>query len=180
MSASRAALSALALGLVIGACASRPKPVEPLRPAALPKAPRPVAPSIAPADYVAAAGAIDLYVIKASEMALQRSLAARIQEVATRLIGAHQGSSAQLSFGGRRLNLLPSGEIAPRFRALLQQLAASSDFDREYARQMKAIHDEATLLHSNYALSGTSPTLVPIAKALAPVMEQQRRLVSYL
>jgi putative membrane protein len=135
---------------------------------------------MAPGDYVASAGAIDLYVIKASEMALQRSPALRVREVAERLIAAHQGSSAQLSLGGRRLNLLPSGEIAPRFRALLQQLAASGDFDREYARQMKMVHDEAALLHSNYAVSGTSPTLVPIAKALAPVMEQQRRLVSYL
>lgn len=173
-------MSALALALILGACSSRPKPAEPLRPASLPKVSKPVAPSMAPAEYVAAAGAIDIYVIKASEMALQRSSAARVREVATRLIGAHQGSAAQLSFGGRRLNLLPSAEIAPRYRALLQQLAASSDFDREYARQMKAVHDEAALLHSNYAASGTSPTLIPIAKALAPVMEQQRRLVSYL
>lgn len=173
-------MSAFALALVLSACASRPKSAEPIRPASLPKVPRPVAPSMAPADYVASAGAIDLYVIKASEMALQRSTAPRVREVAERLISAHQGSSAQLSFGGRRLNLLPSAEIAPRYRALLQQLAASSDFDREYARQMKSVHDEAALLHSNYALSGTSPTLVPIAKALAPVMEQQLRLLSYL
>lgn len=180
MSALRVSIGALALALIVGACASRPKPAEPFRPASLPKVPRPVAPSIAPADYVAAAGAIDLYVIKASEMALQRSSSARVREVATRLVGAHQGSSAQLSFGGRRLNLLPSAEIAPRFRVLLLQLAASTDFDREYARQMKAAHNEAVLLHSNYALSGTSPTLVPIARALAPIMEQQARLISYL
>lgn len=180
MSALRASICALVLALIVGACASRPKPAEPVRPASLPKVPRPVAPAIAPADYVAAAAAIDLYVIKASEMALQRSSALRVREVAERLIVAHRGSSAQLSFGGRRLNLLPSAEIAPRYRGLLQQLAASADFDREYARQMKMVHDEAALLHSSYALSGTSPTLVPIAKALAPVMEQQRRLVSYL
>src|SRR5687767_6622601 len=100
MSAWRAWMRGLGPARTPRACSSRPRPAEPLRPASLPKVPKPVAPSIAPADYVAAAGAIDLYVIKASEMALQRSSAARVQEVATRLIGAHQGSSAQLSFGG--------------------------------------------------------------------------------
>jgi putative membrane protein len=113
-------------------------------------------------------------------MALQRSSALRIREVATRLIDAHKGSSAQLSFGGRRLNLLPSAELLPRYRALLEQLAASGDFDRDYVRQMRAVHQEAVTLHSSYAVSGSSPTLIPIAKALTPVMEQQARLISYL
>lgn len=136
--------------------------------------------AISPADYVAAAAAIDLYVIKASELALQRSSAVRVREVATRLIAAHKGSSAQLSFGGRRLNLLPSAELTPQYRASLEQLYASAAFDRDYAQQMRAVHREAVALHSSYAASGSSPTLIPIAKALAPVMEQQGRLISYL
>ena len=172
---------AIALSIVlVGACASQPQRVEPMRPASVPKPQRPSAASISPADYVAAASAIDLYVIKASELALQRSTTVRVREVATRLISAHNGSSAQLSLGGRRLNLLPSAELQPRHRALLEILYSSPDFDRDYARQMKAVHQEAALLHSNYAAAGTSPTLVPIARALTPVMEQQSRLISYL
>jgi hypothetical protein len=42
------------------------------------------------------------------------------------------------------------------------------------------VHQEAALLHSNYAAGGTSPTLSQIARVLAPMMEQQRRLISYL
>lgn len=167
------------LGL-LGGCGSRQQAVEPIRPASLPKVQRPVAPAISPADYVTAAGGLDLYVIKASELALQRSTALRVREVATRLIAAHQGSSAQLSLGGRRLNLLPSAELLPRYRALLEQLYASANFDRDFAQQMRTVHQEAVSLHSSYAAAGTSPTMVPIAKALAPVMEQQARLVSYL
>lgn len=168
------------VAIALAGCGSSPQRPEPLRPASLPKPPRPSVLMISPADYVATASAIDLYVIKASELALQRSSALRVREAAERLIAAHKGSSAQLSFGGRRLNLLPSAELQPRHRALLEQLYASASFDRDYARQMEAVHQEAALLHSGYAASGTSPTLIPIAKALAPVMEQQRRLISYL
>jgi putative membrane protein len=172
-------VTALAFALV-GGCGSRQQNVEPMRQAALPKPQRPAVAAISPADYVTNASAIDLFVIKASELALQRSTTVKVREVATRLIAAHNGSSAQLSLGGRRLNLLPSAQLQPRHRAILEQLYSSANFDADYARQMRAIHEEAALLHSTYAASGASPTLRPIAKALAPVMEQQRRLVSYL
>jgi putative membrane protein len=173
-------VAVLASALVSG-CFSTSQTTQPIRPASLPKPPpRTGVAAMSAADYVANAAGIDLYVIKASELALQRTTAARVREVATRLIEAHQGSSAQLSMGGRRLNLLPSGELQPRHRALLEQLYASASFDRDYAAQMQAVHQEAALLHSNYAAGGTSPTLSQIARVLAPMMEQQRRLVSYL
>jgi predicted outer membrane protein len=180
MNHARMIIGAFLASALVGGCGSGSRTAEPIRPASLPRPPRPAISPISPADYVANAGAIDLYVIKASELALQRSSALKVREVAERLIATHKGSSAQLSFGGRRLNLLPTSELQPRHRALLEQLYASASFDREYAEQMRAVHAEAALLHSNYATSGTSPTLIPIAKALAPVMEQQRRLISYL
>lgn len=179
MSCTRLLTGGLA-AIALADCGSSPPRLEPIRPASLPKVERPVAPAISAADYVANASAIDLYVIKASELALQRSSTLKIREVATRLIGAHQGSSAQLSLGGRRLNLLPSAQLQQRHRALLEQLYSSSSFDRDYAQQMQAVHREAVALHSSYVAGGTSPTLVPIARALAPVMEQQQRLISYL
>lgn len=179
MSPARFLASGLAFALV-SACGSPPQKVEPIRQASIPRPQRPGIAAISPADYVTNASAIDLYVIKASELALQRSTTMKVREVAMRLIAAHNGSSAQLSFGGRRLNLLPSAELQPRHRAMLEQLYSSPNFDADYARQMRAVHQEAARLHSSYAASGTSPTLIPIAKALAPVMEQQSRLISYL
>lgn len=180
MSSRRMMIGGVAVAALVTACGLSRQPVKPVQPASLPKLPRPAAPAISPADYVASAAAIDLYVIKASELALRRSTTRKLQEVATRLISAHQGSSAQLSFGGRRLNLLPSAEMQPRYQALIDQLSASANFDRDYALQMRAVHQQAVTLHSNYAAFGTSPTLIPIARALAPMMEQQSRLISYL
>lgn len=176
----RMMIGGLTATALVTACGPSRQPVKPIQPAFLPKPPRPAAPVISPADYIASAAAIDLYVIKASELALRRSTTRKVQEVASRLISAHQGSSAQLSFGGRRVNLLPSAEMQPRYQALIDQLSASANFDRDYALQMKAVHQQAIALHSNYAAFGTSPTLIPIARALTPVMELQSRLISYL
>jgi putative membrane protein len=169
----------LAFGLMLSGCGGGQRAPAPSRTAARP-APPLVRPAIAPADYVASASALDLYVIKASELALQRSQARRVREVAERLIAAHRGSSAQLSLNGRRLNLLPSATVGPRLQALLEQLHSSTGFDRDYAAQMKRAEQEAVTLHRSYAAGGSSPTLIPVARALAPIMEQQQRLVSYL
>ncbi|MEO7655285.1 MAG: DUF4142 domain-containing protein [Sphingomicrobium sp.] len=169
----------LLAGLLLSGCGGGQRVTEPPRAAA--RAPRPpLAHGLSAADYVAAAGELDLYVITASELALKRTQAPRVREVAERLIVAHRGSSAQLSLGGRRLNLLPSAALSPRYQQLLEQLYASANFDPDYALQMKVAHQDAARLHSDYARSGGSPTLVPIARALAPIMEQQKRLVSYL
>lgn len=178
MISTRLVISGFALIILTG-CGASPRS-QPARSASLPQVKRPAANTISPAQYVSSASAIDLYVIKASELALQRSTTLKVREVATRLISAHQGSSAQLSMGGRRLNLLPTSQLQPRHRAMLEQLYASTAFDRDYARQMEAVHQEAILLHSNYASGGTSPTLTQIARALAPIMEQQGRLLTYL
>ena len=56
------------------------------------------------------------------------------------MIADHQGTSAQLSFGGRRLNLLPSATLLPAHQALFDELSASGDFDATYRRQQIAVH----------------------------------------
>ena len=181
MNHARLIIGALLGSALVSACGSAPRTAEPIRPASLPKPPsRPAVAAISPADYVTNAAAIDLYVIKASELALQRSTTLKVREAATRLIEAHRGSAAQLSMGGRRLNLLPGTELQPRHRALLEQLYSSTAFDRDYVLQMRVVHQEAALLHSTYAASGSSPTLSQIARVLAPMMQQQQRLISYL
>ena len=169
-----------AVGLMLSGCGGGQRAPAPSRTATRPAPPLPARAAIAPADYVSSASALDLYVIKASELALSRSQVLRVREVAGRLIAAHRGSSAQLSLSGRRLNLLPSATVGPRLQALLEQLNSSASFDRDYAAQMKRAEQEAVALHRAYAAGGASPTLVPVARALAPVMEQQQRLVSYL
>ena len=168
--------------LLLAACArEEPRPAPPSRPSARP-APRgvPPGPALSASAYMASASSIDLYEIRSSELALQRSSSARIREFATMMIQAHKGTSSQLSFAGRRLNLLPSAALNARHEALLTQLGSAADFDSVYRQQQRAVHQEALALHADYAARGTSPTLRPVAEAIRSVVERHIRLLRYL
>jgi putative membrane protein len=133
-----------------------------------------------PAQYVARASSIELFLIGASEVALRRSQNARVREFAQIEIPAHKGLSAQLSLEGRRLNLLPSATLEARHQAMLNALEQSSDFDALYRRDQLAVHNEAQALHSRYAANGTSPTLRPLPGVLIPVIQRHLRMLKYL
>ena len=126
--------------------------------------------ALSAAAYVAAASSIDLYQVKAAELALQRSQNPSNRAFAERALSAHQGTSAQLSMAGRRLNLLPSATLDPEHQAMLDALMATSDFDNTYRGQQNIVLQEALRLHSNFAKSGQSPTLRPVAENAESVM----------
>jgi len=156
-------LLVISLGMVLmtacGGPGRRPAPpTVPSRPAPT-VAPRAPAPAMSDAAYVATASAIDLYEIRSSEMALQRSSNAAVREFAAMMISAHKGTSAQLSLAG---------------------LQDGGKFDALYRQQQTAVHREAVALHSAYATRGTSPTLRPVAAAILPVVERHQRLLGYL
>jgi putative membrane protein len=132
------------------------------------------------AAYVALAGSIDLFVVRSSELALQRSSSSRIRDFATQEITAHKGLASQLSFAGRRLNLLPSATLRPEHQALLDRLETSPGFDATYRQEQLQVHRQALKLHSDYAAAGRSPTLRPVAAAAVPIIQRHLRLIGYL
>jgi putative membrane protein len=119
---------------------------------------------VSPATYVAQAASIDLLVIRSSELALVRSPSKAIRDFAATMIDAHHGLAAQLSFAGRRLNLLPGASMLPQQQAMYDALESTGDFDRAYVRLQRQAHGAALSLHSEYAARGTSPTLRPVAQ----------------
>jgi putative membrane protein len=160
------ALAGLAL-LALGGCATGEAPREGARGSAA-RPPIVIRP-LFPADYMAAASSIDLYEIRSAELALTRSANPRLRDFARTMISDHQGTSAQLSFAGRRLNLLPSASLLPAHQAMFDELSASSDFDATYNRQQVAVHEAALKLHSAFAARGESPTLRAVARNAAPI-----------
>ena len=126
--------------------------------------------ALSAAAYVAAASSIDLYQVKAAELALQRAHDPANRAFAQRALSAHQGTSAQLSLAGRRLNLLPTATLDPQHQAMLDALNATSDFDDTYRGQQNIVLQEALKLHSSYARAGQSPTLRPVAQNAESVM----------
>ena len=125
---------------------------------------------ISAAAYVATAASIDLYQMKAAQLALQRSQDPANRAFAQHALSAHQGTSAQLSYAGRRLNLLPTATLSAEHQAMLDALAATGDFDNVYRAQQNIVLQEGVKLHSSYAKAGQSPTLRPVAANAESVM----------
>lgn len=155
--------------LLLAGCGRREAPPAP------PIAPAPVRVDViplSPSDYVATASSIDLLVIEASKLAQAQSQSARVRAIAAMLLADHGGVSAQLSFAGRRLNLLPSATMMQRHQAMLSDLRAAPDFDASYKRIMIAAHEQGMRVHGDFAKAGNSPTLRPVAEISFPAMRR--------
>ena len=134
-----------------------------------------VAPALAAAAYVAVASSLDLYEIRAAQLAMERSTDPANRAFAQQALTAHEGTSAQLSMAGRRLNLLPSATLMPEHQQMLDALTATSDFDNTYRAQQKILVREGLALHESYAKRGDSPTLRPVAKNAEEVMRHSQQ-----
>ena len=142
----RAAVVAVAIALT--GCATRPSGPAPSEPSRTRPA-RPLIETISAATYIAQAASIDLFVVRSSELAQLRAVDPRLRNAANTLLAEHRGLASQLSFAGRRLNLLPGATLLPQHEAMLDELSASSSFDQTYLRQQRAIHGAALSLHAD-------------------------------
>src|SRR5436190_20623664 len=136
------ALTSLAL---LAGCGGGTTGVASVQPASAPVT------SIAPvalsaAAYIAMASSIDLYEVKSAQLALERAQDPANRDFAQRALSAHQGTSAQLSFAGRRLNMLPTATLNPEHQAMLDALASTSDFDNIYRGQQNIVLQEGVKL----------------------------------
>ena len=151
---------------LLAGCARKEQPAPQPRPPR--EAPRPTAEVPSSAEYVATASSIDLFAIRSAELALTRSRNERIRAVARAIIADHRGTSGQLSFGGRRLNLLPRATMQPLHRRLMDELTLAVNFDPAWIERQTSVHRAAVELHAIYAARGQSPTLRPVAAAALP------------
>jgi len=169
----------MALASVAACAREERRPVIPPYARGVPPPPAP-GPTLSSAEYVAQSSSIELFLIGASELALQKSSNPRTREFAGFEIPSHKGLSAQLSLEGRRLNLLPSATLSPRHQTMLNELERSPDFDALYRRDELAVHNEAEALQTRYAATGTSPTLRPLPGVILPVVQRHLRMLKYL
>jgi predicted outer membrane protein len=103
-----------------------------------------------------------------------------VQAQASAELSDHRGLSAQLSFAGRRLNLLPPGGMLNSDSERLALLAGSADFDAAYKQQMIAAHQYHLKLSRDVAARGLSPTLRPVARNAALVLARHLDRLSAL
>jgi len=154
--------------LALAGCASKP--------AAPPPSPTFVLPSMAaaltPAVYMALASTSSLFAIRASELALERSSNSGTRSAAQAIIADQGGVGSQLSFAGRRLDLLPSAALTDAQAAELERLRQSGNFDADYRKAVSDTLASALEAHRAFASAGSSPTLRPVAEMAAPVTKK--------
>jgi putative membrane protein len=125
-------------------------------------------------QYVAMAGASDMYEIESSRLALQRSQRADVREFAQMMIDHHTRTTQTVSDAARRDGLMPPPpRLMPAQRTMLRQLERTrggAAFDRAYLNQQLTAHQQALALHRNRArigrgaLSQAAATAVPIVQ----------------
>jgi putative membrane protein len=177
----RRSAAALALALLAAGCSTKraPAPVTPAPapPVILTPAPGQV---MSPGTYVTTSSSFEMFVLRASELAATRSQSPRVRAFASGELEDHRGLSAQLSFAGRGLNLLPPRAMWKSDAQRLSELAAASDFDAFYKKSMIAAHQHHLSLNRDIAERGTSATLRPVARNAAAVIARHLELVRAL
>lgn len=167
--------AALSAALLLASCAPK-KPPPP--PAPAPPVARPVA--LDPESYMAFTASSALFAVRASNFAEARGSTNKLKNFATNVVRDQTGIGAQLSFAGRRIDLLPSSRLLPEHQAMLERLATAADFDATYKAQLARVLTEAAAAHRAFEASGDSPTLRPVASFAAPVCEKHLELLRKL
>ena len=156
-------MAAAGLVLALAACAQKTSSPRPLT--ILPSA---IA-ALTPALYMQLASNTALFAVRASELALARASDGGLRADARAIAQDQGGVGAQLSFAGRRLDLLPRADLPDTMKADLALLAQSSDFDRDYRLLVGQTLARALEAHETFARGGSSATLRPVAQMAAPV-----------
>ena len=162
--------SAAVAALSLSACGGSTRPAPRSASFVLPSTPAVVA--LAPALYMQLASSSSLFAIRASELAAERSANINTRSAAQAIIRDQGGVASQLSFAGRRIELLPTAALSAEQSAELDRLRASADFDSDYRRAVGGALSRAYEAHRAFAQAGSSPTLIPVARMAAPVTKK--------
>lgn len=134
--------------------------------------------------YVGVAGAIEVYAVRAAELALEKARRPEVRAFAEAMLADHRGSTERLDAAARAVGLselLPPA-MMPMHWAMLRRLerARGSRFDEIYVEQQVEAHETAVELYRNFAENGHGERLQAHAAAALPVaashLEQARRL----
>jgi predicted outer membrane protein len=151
---------------LLAGCAPKQAPPPP----PVPVTPSPAA-ALEPEVYMALSSSNALFAIRASGLAKERASSATLRNFASKVVEDQTAIGAQLNFAGRRINLLPSSRLQPRYQEALDQLATASNFDATYRRQLATALGDCVHWHRSFERNGDSPTLRPVARFAASVCE---------
>lgn len=153
---------------LLAACESAPPPPPPPAPVDLNN------PLMAP-GYLAQAASSDMFEIQSGQLALQASQNAAVRNFANMIITDHQRSTQMLMAAAQSAGLTqPPPAIMPAQQAMLDQLRAAGNgpsFDMAFQQAQISAHQQALMLHQNYAAQGDVPALRTAAGQIVPIVQ---------
>ena len=133
-----------------------------------------------PAEYVATAGASDLYERTSSQTVLETTQDPKVRAFAQMMITEHAKSTADVKTAAAR-SRVPAAppKLTPLQTELVTQLRAEQGPARDaaYVAQQKASHGQALNVQKAYAMEGTAPALKAAAAGIVPVVEKHIELL---
>ena len=128
---------------------------------------------MAPSEYVATAGASDLYERQASQTVLETTSNPAVKSFATMMLSAHAQSTAEVKAAAAKSKVKAAPPmLMPAQTEMIAQLKAETGPARDaaYIAQQRAAHGQALAVQQAYAADGTVPALKAAAGKIVPVV----------
>jgi putative membrane protein len=133
-------------------------------------------------DFAATAASSDMFEIRSSELALQKSQTSAVKEFAQMMIKDHTEASKNLMAAAKQDGIAVPGEMAEKHAAQVKALSGAEGeaFDAAYLDAQLAGHKEALALMTNYAKDGDAAALKAHAQKTAPIVQMHLEHVEQL
>ncbi|MBA4090970.1 MAG: hypothetical protein C0494_10290 [Sphingobium sp.] len=125
-------------------------------------------------DYVATAGAGDLYERTSSQIVLETTDNPKVRDFATMMMTAHAQSTAEVKAAALKSKIkVTPPMLMPAQAELIAQLRAETGPARDaaYVAQQRAAHGQALAVQKAYAMDGAAPALKQAAGKIVPIVE---------
>lgn len=135
-------------------------------------------------EFVQKAAMGDMFEVQASRIALMRARSANVKTFAQQMIDAHTKTTDEMKARLVRAGLiveLPT-MLDDEHQKKLDELKAASaqDFDARYIAQQRDAHEQALMLHRDYAMHGPVADLKALAADTVPKIEMHVKMAAEL
>lgn len=140
-----------------------------------------MAQAMAPQDYVAKAGASDLYERTSSKLVLETTKDAKVRQFAQMMIKDHTKSTNDVKTAAKQSSVTPPPPmLEPDQSQMVAELRKTRGVarDQAYIAQQKVAHQKALALHQGYAQAGTAAPLKAVAAQTAPVVQHHLEMLN--
>ncbi|WP_287292583.1 DUF4142 domain-containing protein [Mesorhizobium sp.] len=130
--------------------------------------------TMSPQEFATMAASSDLLDIRSSELAMQKSQTAAVQEFAQMMINDHTKASKDLMAAAQKDGVTVPAAMTEKHASQVEALNTTDNeaFDAAYIDAQVAAHQEALALMTSYAESGDAAALKAHAQKSAPIVQK--------